>query len=76
MYLISNQQRREITDFLTAFVELTADNGSNRIFNMKRRAGLLVKKLNRKEEIDIKTLKAIKDGFKNRSEEGGLEEVV
>ena len=43
---------------------------------MKRRAGLLIKKLNRKEEIDIETLKAIKDGFKNRSEEGGLEEVV
>lgn len=76
MYLISNQQRRDIIDFLSAFVELTADNGSNRIYNMKRRAGLLIKKLNRKEEIDNELLKAIKNELKNRSEERGLEEVV
>lgn len=68
MYLISNQQRRDIIDFLSAFVELTADNGSNRVYNMKRRAGLLIKKLNRKEELDNELLRAIKDGFKDRSE--------
>jgi len=71
MYLISNQQRRDIIDFLSAFVELTADNGSNRVYNMKRRAGLLIKKLNRKEEIDNEFIKAIKDGFKeNRNKQG------
>ena len=71
MYLISNQQRRDIIDFLSAFVELTADNGSNRVYNMKRRAGLLIKTLNRKEEIDNEFIKAIKDGFKeNRNKQG------
>lgn len=70
MYLISNQQRREITEFLSAFIELTAENGSNRVFNMKRRAGLLIKKLNRKEEIDNELLKAIKDELKNRNKQG------
>ena len=45
MHLISNQQRREIIDFLTAFIELTADNGSTKVYNQKRRAGRLVKKL-------------------------------
>ena len=65
MFLISNQQRREVVDFLTAFVELTADNGSNRIHNMKRRAGLLIKKLNRKEEISIELIKALKNGIKD-----------
>lgn len=62
MFLISNQQRREVVDFLTAFVELTADNGNNRIYNMKRRAGLLIKKLNKKEEISIELIKALKNG--------------
>lgn len=76
MYLVSNQQRRDIIDFLSAFVELTADNGSNRVYNMKRRAGLLIKNLNRKEEIDNELLKTIKNELKNRSEERGLEEVV
>lgn len=65
MFLISNQQRREVVDFLTAFVELAADNGSNRIHNMKRRAGLLIKKLNKKEEISIELIKALKNGIKD-----------
>lgn len=65
MYLISNQQRREVVDFLTAFVELTADNGNTRIYNMKRRAGLLIKKLNRKEEISFELIKALKNESKN-----------
>lgn len=65
MYLISNQQRREVIEFLSAFIELTADNGSNRIYNMKRRAGLLIKKLNRKEEISNELVKSLKNEFKN-----------
>lgn len=60
MYTISNQQRREIIDFLTAFVEMTADNGSTRVFNKKRRAGRLIKKLKAKEEIDLTLLRALK----------------
>lgn len=62
MYLISNQQRREIIDFLTAFIELTADNGSTRIFNQKRRAGRLVKKLKENKEIDLSLVKQLKNG--------------
>lgn len=65
MYLISNQQRREVIEFLSAFIELTADNGSNRIYNMKRRAGLLIKKLNRKEGISNELVKSLKNEFKN-----------
>lgn len=64
MHLISNQQRREVIDFLTAFIELTADNGNNRVYNLKRRAGLLVKKLKSNEEIDYKLIKRLKDELK------------
>lgn len=64
MYLISNQQRREVMDFLTSFIELTADNGDNRVYNLKRRAGLLVRKLKDKEEIDYKLIKRLKDELK------------
>lgn len=60
MHLISNQQRREVVEFLTAFIELTPDGGSNRIFNQKRRAGLLVRKLKENQEISNETAKAIK----------------
>ena len=60
MHLISNQQRREVVEFLTAFIELTPDGGSNRIFNQKRRAGVLVRKLKENQEISNETAKAIK----------------
>ncbi len=60
MHLISNQQRREVVEFLTAFIELTPDGGSNRIYNLKRRAGLLVRKLKENQEISNETAKAIK----------------
>ncbi|MBE6177364.1 MAG: hypothetical protein IJN51_01015 [Alistipes sp.] len=64
MHLISNQQRREIIDFLTAFIELTADNGSTKVYNQKRRAGRLVKKLKENNEIDLSLVKALKDEHK------------
>lgn len=64
MHLISNQQRREVIDFLTAFIELTADKGNNRIYNLKRRAGLLVKKLQGNKEIDYELIKKLKDELK------------
>lgn len=64
MHLISNQQRREAIDFLTAFIELTADNGNNKVYNLKRRAGLLVRKLKDNKEIDYKLIKQLKDELK------------
>ena len=60
MHLISNRQRREVVEFLTAFIELTDDGGNNRIYNLKRRAGLLVRKLKDNQEISNETAKAIK----------------
>lgn len=65
MHLISNQQRREAVEFLTAFIELTADGGRNRIYNLKRRAGLLVRKLKENKEISNELVKAIKDEQRN-----------
>lgn len=64
MHLISNQQRREIIDFLTAFVEMTADT-SNKVINQKRRAGRLVRKLKDNKEIDLSLVKALKNGNQN-----------
>lgn len=60
MHLISNLQRREIIDFLTAFIELTADNGSIKVSNQRRRAGRLVKKLIENKTIDVTLVKALK----------------
>lgn len=64
MHLISNQQRHEVIDFLTSFIELTADNGSTKVYNLKRRAGLLIKKLKDNKEIDYQLVKRIKDELK------------
>lgn len=63
MHLISNQQRREIIDFLTAFVEMTADT-SNKVINQKRRAGRLVRKLKENKEIELSLVKSLKNGNK------------
>lgn len=60
MHLISNRQRQEAIDFLTSFIELTADNGSNRVRNLKRRAGLLIKRLKESKELSNELAKAIK----------------
>ena len=43
----------------------TADGGSNRIYNLKRRAGLLVRKLKENKEISNELVKAIKDEQRN-----------
>lgn len=64
MHLISNQQRQDVIDFLTSFIELTADKGSNREYNLKRRAGLLVRKLKDNKEIDYQLVKRLKDELK------------
>ena len=63
MHLIRNQQRREIIDFLTAFVEMTADT-SNKVINQKRRAGRLVRKLKENKEIELSLVKSLKNGNK------------
>ena len=60
MHLISNRQRQEAIDFLTSFIELTADNGSNRVRNLKRRTGLLIKRLKESKELSNELAKAIK----------------
>ena len=65
MHLISNQQRREIIDFLTAFVEMKADNSNTKVFIQKRRAGRLIKKLRENKEIDLSLVKALKNGNQN-----------
>lgn len=65
MHLISNQQRREIIDFLTAFVEMKADNSNIKVLNQKRRARRLIKKLRENKEIDLSLVKALKNGNQN-----------
>lgn len=64
MHMISNQQRQDVIDFLTSSIELTADKGSNRVYNLKRRAGLLVRKLKDNKEIDYQLVKRLKDELK------------
>lgn len=64
MHMISNQQRQDVIDFLTSFIELTADKSSNRVYNLKRRAGLLVRKLKDNKEIDYQLVKRLKDELK------------
>ena len=58
MYTISNRDRREAIDFLTAFVELTAGGGL-RLCDQKRRARLLIRKLQAKQEISRELLKRL-----------------
>lgn len=64
MHLISNQQKNDVVDFLTQFIALTADNGNNRIYNLKRRSGLLIKKLKANEEIDNELVKELRASLK------------
>lgn len=60
MYLISNRQRQEAMAILSVFIEMTADNSSYRIRDLRRRAGLLVKRLEETESMDIRTVKRLK----------------
>ncbi|EJW91754.1 hypothetical protein EVA_20134 [gut metagenome] len=59
MKVISNRALEEVQEFLHAFIELTPDGGSNRVFNQKRRAGLLIKKIAKAKEITKEQLKQI-----------------
>lgn len=59
MKVISNRALEEVQEFLQAFIELTPDRGSNRVYNQKRRAGLLIKKLNKAKEVTKEQIKNI-----------------
>ena len=57
MYVISNQQVEEIKQFLEAFRSLPP--GDNRVYNLHRRAGLTLKKLDKAQRIAQQQLKSI-----------------
>lgn len=59
MKVISNRALEEVQEFLQVFIELTPDRGSNRVYNQKRRAGLLMKKLNKAKEVTKEQIKNI-----------------
>lgn len=52
MYLISNQERRDIIRLLEAFRTATEVSTSTRLANMVRIAGVLIKRLDRKPKIN------------------------
>lgn len=67
MYLISNQERRDIIKMLTTLRETLPTGRSLRRANMVRVAGLLVESLERRTEIDRDTAKAIKQSNKTNN---------
>lgn len=62
MYLISNQERRDLIRVLGTLKEaLPLTDGNIRRANAGRVAGLLIKQLERKQEVKHDLLKAIKE---------------
>nr|DAL13650.1 MAG TPA_asm: RNA polymerase sigma factor [Caudoviricetes sp.] len=59
MYVISNKQLEDIQTFLAAFKSLPAED--NKTFNLKRRAGITIKKLAKAQQINNEQLKRIQD---------------
>lgn len=57
MYVISNQQVEEIKQFLEAFRSIPPRD--NRVYNLQRRAGLTLKKLDKAKRISQQQLKSI-----------------
>lgn len=57
MYVISNKQRDEILIFLAALKDLPVKN--NKDFNLKRRAGIMIKKLQKAKSISHDEVKNI-----------------
>lgn len=57
MYVISNQQIEEIKQFLEVFRGLPP--GDNKMYNLQRRAGLTLKKLDKAKRISQQQLKRI-----------------
>lgn len=52
MYAISNQQRDDMIRFLDALKDLPAKD--TRTYNLKRRAGILKRKLEKKQPVSLK----------------------
>lgn len=70
MYLISNQERRDLIRILeTLQAELPAGK-SLRKANMVRVAGLLIKQLEKKQPIDNNLVKSLKDEKKRQTASG------
>lgn len=58
MYAVSNQQRDEIIKLLSALKDLPeTDSKDTKIFNIKRRAGIMIKKLNKSIKINYEDIK-------------------
>lgn len=58
MYAVSNQQRDEIVKLLTALKDLPeTDKKDTKSFNIKRRAGIMIKKLNKSKKISYEDIK-------------------
>lgn len=58
MYAVSNQQRDEIIKLLSALKDLpVTDKKDTKTFNIKRRAGIMIKKLNKSKKINYEDIK-------------------
>lgn len=58
MYAVSNQQRDEIIKLLAALKDLPeTDKRETKTFNIKRRAGIMIKKLNKSKKISYEDIK-------------------
>lgn len=58
MYAVSNQQRDEIAKLLAALKDLPeTDKRETKTFNIKRRAGIMIKKLNKLKKFSHEDIK-------------------
>lgn len=58
MYAVSNQQRDEIVKLLAALKDLPEmDKRETKTFNIKRRAGIMIKKLNKLKKFSYEDIK-------------------
>lgn len=65
MYVISNKQLEDIQTFLAAFKSLPS--GDNKMYNLQRRAGLTLKKMDKVKPISQQQFKDIQDECKIRN---------
>lgn len=66
MYLISNRERRDIIRMLETLRATLEVGRSTRLANIVRVAGLLIRQLEKKEEIHNDLIKALKDETKSK----------
>ena len=58
MYAVSNQQRDEIIKLLYALKDMpVTDKKDTKTFNINRRAGIMIKKLNKSKKINYEDIK-------------------